>query len=140
MTIRRIRWRRGSLRSNTASIRKRCGCSPAVKSGWRAMSARPAALIPAMSWFRLREPGASVGGPDYPSLTTAILALDRIDFATGLQRLLYRRKAGALACRTFLLGRFHGWLSHFGTVQARAPVGHYGSTTTLQLSQWKLGP
>jgi membrane-associated phospholipid phosphatase len=54
----------------------------------------------------------SVGGPDYPSLTAAILALDRIDFATGLHRLHYRRKSGAIACRTFMLDRFHGWLSH----------------------------
>ena len=38
---------------------------------------------------------ASVGSPGYPSLTTAILALDRIDFATGLHRLHYRRKSGA---------------------------------------------
>jgi len=54
----------------------------------------------------------SVGGPGYPSLTAAILALDRIDFATGLHWLHYRRKSGAIACRTFVLDRFHGWLSH----------------------------
>src|SRR5882724_7921838 len=62
---------------------------------------------------------ALVGGPCYPSLTTAILALERIDFATGLQWLLYRRKAGALACRTFMFGWFHGSLSHLNLSSAR---------------------
>ena len=62
---------------------------------------------------------ASVGGPGYPSLTTAILALDRIDFAAGLRRLHHHRKSGAIACRTFMLGRFHGWLSHLNLSGAR---------------------
>jgi hypothetical protein len=62
---------------------------------------------------------ASVGSPGYPSLTTAILALDRIGFATGLHRLHYRRKSGAIACRTFVLDRFHGWLSHLNLSGAR---------------------
>jgi hypothetical protein len=66
------------------------------------------------------SPGpASVGGPGYPSLTTAILALDRIDFAAGLRRLHHHRKSGAIACRTFMLGRFHGWLSHLNLSGAR---------------------
>ncbi len=63
---------------------------------------------------------ASVGSPGYPSLTTAILARDRIDFATGLHRLHYRRKSGAIACRTFVLDRFHGWLFHLNPFR-RAP-------------------
>src|SRR5712671_695540 len=62
---------------------------------------------------------ASVGGPGYPSLTTAILALDRIDFAAGLHRLHHHRKSSAIACRTFMLGRFHGWLSHLNLSGAR---------------------
>jgi hypothetical protein len=44
--------------------------------------------------------------PGYPSLTAAILALDRIDFVTGLHRLHNRRKSGAIACRTFVLEAF----------------------------------
>jgi hypothetical protein len=62
---------------------------------------------------------ASVGSPGYPPLTAAIFALDRIDFATGLHRLYYRRKSGAIACRTFVLDRFHGWLSHLNLSGAR---------------------
>jgi hypothetical protein len=49
----------------------------------------------------------------------AILALDRIDSATGLLRLHYRRKSGAIACRTFVLDPFHGWLSHLNLSAAR---------------------
>ena len=60
-----------------------------------------------------------VGSRGYPSLTTAILALDRIGFATGLHRLHYRRKSGAIARRTFVLDRFHGWLSHLNLSGAR---------------------
>ena len=63
--------------------------------------------------------GVSVGSPGYQSLTAAIFALDRIDFATGLHRLYCRRKAGAIACRTFVLDRFHGWLSHLNLSGAR---------------------
>ena len=40
MTIRRRRWRRASLRSNTGFTRLRFGWSPAAWSGWRAISAR----------------------------------------------------------------------------------------------------
>ena len=54
---------------------------------------------------------ASVGGLE-PSLTAAALAWRRIDFAPGMHRLLYRRKAGAIACRTFKFGRISGWLFH----------------------------
>ena len=67
---------------------------------------------PAGEEGELKIRAASVGSPRYPSLTAAILALDRIDFATGPHRLHYRRKSGAIACRTFMLDRFHGWLSH----------------------------
>jgi len=67
---------------------------------------------PAGEERELKIRAASVGGPGYPSLTAAIFALDRIDFATGLHRLHYRRKSGAIACRTFVFDRFHGWLSH----------------------------
>jgi hypothetical protein len=56
--------------------------------------------------------GSSGGGP-YSPFTAAILALDRIDFAPRLHRLRYLRKSGAIACRAYMLGRFHGRLSHF---------------------------
>jgi hypothetical protein len=36
---------------------------------------------------------ASVGSLRYPSLTTATLALNRIDFAVGIHRLHYHRKS-----------------------------------------------
>ena len=39
MTTRRRRWRRASSQSSTASIPKRCGCSPAARFGSRAISA-----------------------------------------------------------------------------------------------------
>jgi hypothetical protein len=64
-----------------------------------------------------REPAealkaSSSTAPGDPSLTAAILALDRIDSAAGLHRLLYLRKPGAMACRTFTLDQFRRWLSH----------------------------
>ena len=43
----------------------------------------------------LKIRAASVGGPGYPSLTAAILALDQVDSAAWLHRLLYLWKAGA---------------------------------------------
>src|SRR5258707_15650547 len=52
------------------------------------------------------------GGPCYPPLATAILALDRIDSAAGLHWLHYDGKPGAIACRTFMLSRFSGSLFH----------------------------
>jgi len=55
---------------------------------------------------------ASVGGLWYPSLTTAFLARRRIDFAAGLHWLHYHGIASAIACRTFMLSRFSGWLFH----------------------------
>jgi hypothetical protein len=54
-----------------------------------------------------------------PSLTAAILALDRIDSAARLHRLLYLRKPGAMACRTFTLDQFRRWLSHSNLSGAR---------------------
>src|SRR6266446_3011767 len=61
--------------------------------------------------LKIRQPMrvAPVRGSGYPSLTTANLAPDRIDFATGLHWLDYGRKSGPIACRTFMLGRFHEW-------------------------------
>jgi hypothetical protein len=64
-------------------------------------------------WPSLREvEAASVGGLFYPTLATALLARWRIDFSGRLCRLHHHRKPGAAACRTFLLGRFRGWLFH----------------------------
>jgi hypothetical protein len=74
---------------------------------------------PAGEEGELKIRATSVGSPRYPSLTAAILALDRIDFATGLHRLRYLRKAGAIACRTFMFGWFHGSLSHLNLSGAR---------------------
>jgi hypothetical protein len=65
---------------------------------------------------------ASGGGLCYPSLATATHALDRIDFTVGLHRLRYHGKSGAIACRTFMLSWFQGWLFHL-TFQMRRPVG-----------------
>jgi hypothetical protein len=53
-----------------------------------------------------------VGGLCDPSFTAAFLARRGIDFAPGSHRLHYHGIAGAIACRTFLLGRFSGGLSH----------------------------
>ena len=55
---------------------------------------------------------ASVDGLGYPSLTTASVALDRIDFTAWLYRLHYHGESGAIARRTFLLNRLHGRLFH----------------------------
>ena len=63
---------------------------------------------------------ASIGGLCNSSLTAAFLALCRIDFAARLHWLHYHWIAGAVACRTFSLGRFCvGGLFHFGLSKSR---------------------
>jgi hypothetical protein len=75
---------------------------------------------PAGEERELKIRAASVGGPWYPSLTAAIFALDRIDFAPGLHRLLHRRKARAIACRTFYV-RLVSWIAFSFEPPRRAP-------------------
>jgi hypothetical protein len=53
------------------------------------------------------------------------------DFSAGLHRLHYRRKSGAIACRTFVLDRFHGWLSHLNLSGARALGRGEGAAATV---------
>jgi hypothetical protein len=60
---------------------------------------------------------ASLGGLRYPSLTTATLALDRIDFTAWLYRLHYHGESGAIARRTFMLSRLHGRLFHLTSLR-----------------------
>jgi hypothetical protein len=74
---------------------------------------------------------ASIGGPRYPSLTIAILALDRIDFATGLQWLLYPRKAGPIARRTYMFGWFYGSLSHLNLSGPRLSWPSHCATASI---------
>jgi hypothetical protein len=48
----------------------------------------------------------------HPPLAVAPLAAWRINFAAWLCGLLYRREAGPLACRTFMLSRLRGQHRH----------------------------
>src|SRR5207237_795411 len=80
-----------------------------------------AATAGRLFWLSLRwcnrASNASVRGLCYPSLTTAFLAPRRVDFATRLYWLHYLGKAGTVACRTFMLLRFSGWLFHLDYVR-----------------------
>jgi hypothetical protein len=80
---------------------------------------------------------ASGGGPCYPPLAAAVLAPGRVNFAARLCGLLYSRKAGALACRTFELSRFCGLVFHAPRLASRQPsalpIGGCGFLATFRL-------
>jgi hypothetical protein len=73
-------------------------------------------------WRRCAFLAASVGGLCDPSSAAAFLARRRIDFATRSHRLHNYRITGAIACRTFLLGRFSGGLSHLSRLSRLRPL------------------
>ena len=77
-----------------------------------------------------------LGGPCSPPLTTTFLAPRRMDFIVGPRWLRYHGKPGAVARRTFLLGRIGGWLFHLN-LSMPALSGHH---TGVQLGDIKRKP
>src|SRR6202022_2804474 len=74
---------------------------------------------------------ASVGGLYNSSLTTALRAWRRIDFAAQSYWLHYYGIASAIACRTFRLSRFRGLVFHLN-VSGRIswhPLSYFSSQT-----------
>jgi hypothetical protein len=63
---------------------------------------------------------ASAGGL-YPPFALTLLAPCRIDSAARLRRLLYRRKAGPVACRAFALDRLCGKRRHLISLTGVSP-------------------
>jgi hypothetical protein len=111
-------WHRAS-RAFRHLIRAECGKQKKLRSnlapwqyGWCQVYWLTISVASGTTRSRIPTATASVGGLYDTSLATAILALDRIDFAARLHRLHYHGKSGAIACRTFMLSRFHGWLFH----------------------------
>ena len=103
----------------SGKTRRRLGRAEVAGTG--PMEGKSAAAIPPRQQGRLSDEGhllkggkeaASVGGLCYPPLAAAVLAPDRIDFATGLSRLLDHGKSGAVAFRAFMLSRFLGLPFH----------------------------